>query len=73
MKYTLIIWFSISIITMIFATCIDIKKRGLKNALRHIRYYYYPQFILLLCLGPVTPFMLISEYMQAKRLKSRRR
>jgi len=73
MKYTLIAWFSISIITMIFATCIDIKKRGLKNALRHIRYYYYPQFIFLLCLGPITTFMLISEYMQAERLKSRRR
>lgn len=66
MKYTLIAWFSISIITMIFVTCIDIKKRGLKNALRHIRYYYYPQFILLLCLGPITTLIFINEFIQAK-------
>jgi len=65
MKSTLIIWFSISIITMILGTCINIKKRGFKNASKQIL-YYYPQFIILLCLGPVTPLMFIHRYIQTK-------
>lgn len=65
MKGTLITWFSISTITIIFAICYDIKKRGFKHALKHIC-HYYPQVIMFLCLGPVTFLMFIHSYIQTK-------
>ena len=72
MKDTLIIWFSISIITMIFVTYYDIKRRGFKSTLKYI-IYHFPQFIILNCLGPVTTFMFTTEFIQIERLKSGRR